>query len=147
MNGHPCGAPEVAPVPAPPANRRVTRSWRPAPESVPDARHHTRAVLGNWKLPAIIDDAEAIVSELFTNAVQASTGPSSTISLRLYADHDQLLIMVWDGSPQMPAARHASPDDIDGRGLMIVEALSDACGSAPSGDGGKTVWAKMLVER
>lgn len=134
-------------MPAPSANRRVTRRWRTAPESVPGARHHTRIVLGNWGLPAIMEDAEVIVSELLTNALQASTGDASMMSLRLFADHDHLLIMVWDGSPQMPAVRHASPDDIDGRGLMIVEALSDACGAAPSADGGKNVWARMLLNR
>jgi len=139
LNGHPCDAPELAPVPAP-ASRRVTRSWQTAPESVPDARHHVRTVLGNWELPAIIEDAEVIVSELVTNALQASAGNASTIGLRLFADHDHLLIMVWDGSPQMPAARHATPDDINGRGLMIVEALSDACGAARGVEGGKTVW-------
>jgi Histidine kinase-like ATPase domain len=145
LNGHPCDAPEIAPVPAPPASRRVTQSWRTAPESVPDARHHTRTVLGNWKLPAIIEDAEAIVSELLTNALQAAADDTSMISMRLFADHDHLLIMVWDGSPQMPAVRHASPDDIDGRGLMIVEALSDACGAAPGVEGGKTVWARIRL--
>jgi anti-sigma regulatory factor (Ser/Thr protein kinase) len=147
LNGHPCDAPEIAPVPAPPASRRVTRSRRAAPESVPDARHHTRTVLGNWGLPAIIEDAEVIVSELITNALQASTDDASMIGLRLFADHDHLLIMVWDGSPQMPAVRHASPDDVDGRGLVIVEELSDACGAAPDGDGGKTVWARMPLNR
>jgi hypothetical protein len=67
--------------------------------------------------------------------------------LRLFADHDHLLIMVWDGSLQMPAARHALPDDIDGRGLMIVEALSEACGAAPSIEGGKIVWARIRLNR
>jgi anti-sigma regulatory factor (Ser/Thr protein kinase) len=147
LNGHPCDAPELDPAPAPPANLRVTRSWRTTPQSVPDARHHTRTTLRNWELPAIIDDAEAVVSELVTNALQASADDASTISLRLFADHDHLLIMVWDGSPQMPAARHATPDDINGRGLMIVEALSDACGAAPGVEGGKTVWARMLLKR
>ena len=132
-------------MPAPPAKGRVTRSWRTAPESAPDARHHTRTVLGNWGLPAIVDDAEAIVSELFTNAVQASADDASTISLRLFVDHDHLLIMVWDGSARMPAVRHAAPDDIDGRGLMIVEALSDACGATPGVEGGKTVWARIRL--
>ena len=132
---------------APPASRRVTRSWRTAPESVPDARHLTRTALSSWELPAIIDDAEIIVSELLTNALQASADDVSTISLRLFADHNHLLIMVWDGSPQMPAARHALPDEIDGRGLMIVEALSNACGAARSVEGGKIVWARMLLNR
>jgi anti-sigma regulatory factor (Ser/Thr protein kinase) len=134
-------------VPVPSASRRVTRSWRTTSESVPGARHHTRTVLGDWGLLAVIEDAEVIVSELFTNALQASVGDASMIGLRLSADHDHLLIMVWDSSAQMPAARHASPADVDGRGLMIVEALSDACGTAPGVNGGKTVWVKMLLRR
>ena len=144
MNGHPCDAPEIAP--APPASRRVTRSWRTVPESVPGARHHARTVLRNWELPAITEDAELIVSELVTNAIEATADDASTITLRLYADHDHLLIMVWDGSTQMPATRRALPDDIHGRGLMIVEALSEACGTAPSIDGGKIAWARLCLD-
>ncbi len=145
MNGHPCDAPEIAP--APPASRRVTRSWRTVPESVPGARHHTRTVLRNWELPAITEDAELIVSELVTNAIEATADDMSMISLRLFADNEQLLIMVWDGSLQMPATWRALPDDIHGRGLMIVEALSNACGAAPSIDGGKIVWARLRLNR
>ena len=147
MNGHRCDAPEVSLAPALPASHRVTRSWRTAPESVPDARHHTRAVLSNWGLPAVVDDAEVIVSELFTNALQASDNDASVISMRLFADHNHLLIMVWDGNARMPALRNASPDEVDGRGLMIVEALSDACGAAPAVDAGKIVWARMILNR
>ena len=70
----------------------------------------------------------------------------SMISLRLFADNEHLLIMVWDGSLQMPATRRALPDDIHGRGLMIVEALSNACGAAHSIDGGKIVWARLRLD-
>jgi hypothetical protein len=73
-------------------------------------------VLGDWGLLAVVEDAEVIVSELFTNALQASVGDASMIGLRLSADHDHLLIMVWDSSAQMPAVRYASPADVDGRG-------------------------------
>src|ERR1022692_5050169 len=86
-----------------------------------------------------------IVSELLTNAHQALTDDASMISLRLLASQYQLLIMVWDGNPQLPVKKLAAPDDLDGRGLMIVEALSDACGAAPGLDGGKIVWARLLV--
>ena len=132
-------------MPAPSSTRRDTRSWRAVPGSVPDARCHTRTVLAHWGLLAIIDDAEVIVSELLTNAHQALTDDASMISLRLLASQHQLLIMVWDGNPQMPVKKMAAPDDLDGRGLMIVEALSDACGAAPGLDGGKIVWARLLV--
>jgi anti-sigma regulatory factor (Ser/Thr protein kinase) len=100
----------------------------------------------NWELPAIAEDAELIVSELVTNAIEATADDMSMISLRLFADNEHLLIMVWDGSQQMPATRRALPDDIHGRGLMIVEALSKACGAAPSIDGGKIVWARLCLD-
>ena len=67
------------------------------------------------------------------------------VGARPIASQYQLLIMVWDGNPQMPVKKLAAPDDLDGRGLMIVEALSDACGAAPGLDGGKIVWARLLV--
>ena len=105
------------------------------------------SIYTGFRTPPITEDAELIVSELVTNAIEATADDMSMISLRLFADNEHLLIMVWDGSPQMPAARHALPDEIDGRGLMIVEALSNACGAARSVEGGKIVWARMLLNR
>src|SRR2546430_14597646 len=44
------------------------------PSAVPCARLHTRQVLWEWQLSPLADTAELIVSELVTNAVQASAG-------------------------------------------------------------------------
>jgi anti-sigma regulatory factor (Ser/Thr protein kinase) len=92
-----------------------------------------------------MDDAELIVSELFTNAVHASDDQPTLVSLRLFAADRQLLIMVWDANPRMPVRRDPAPDDLDGRGLLIVDALADACGTTPGLDGGKIVWARLAI--
>jgi hypothetical protein len=46
----------------------------PLASAVPCARLHTRHLLWEWRLPAFNDTAPLIVSELVTNAVQASAG-------------------------------------------------------------------------
>src|SRR5258708_3936296 len=46
----------------------------PLPSAVPCARLHARAILWEWSLTAFHDTACLIVSELTTNAIQASAG-------------------------------------------------------------------------
>src|SRR6266567_5818044 len=44
------------------------------PGAVPCARLHTRQVLWEWGFAALVETIELIVSELVTNAIQASEG-------------------------------------------------------------------------
>ena len=49
------------------------RSWLARPAAVPKARLYTRTVLTGWHcFPGEVSAAEATVSELVTNAVEAS---------------------------------------------------------------------------
>ena len=121
---------------------RSIRSWLPHPTAVADARRHTRAVLTGWGLRSKADDAEMIVSELVTNALTASTA-DWTITLRLFSGTDSLLILVWDQSGELPEQRDPDDDEIGGRGLIVVEALSDAWGAVQGARGGKVVWARI----
>jgi len=95
------------------------------------------------------DSAELLVSELATNAVLASRRlDRPAIWLFLACDRAQLVILVRDFDPDTPAPRHASDDDESGRGLMLVEAISDRFGWDRPADGtpGKVVWAVMQCE-
>jgi anti-sigma regulatory factor (Ser/Thr protein kinase) len=127
------------------------------PSAVACARLHARTVLYEWSLASVADSLELVVSELVTNAVRASTGLDgrprydaktgmSSVCLRLSSNRTHVLIEVWDQDPRMPVSRAAGPDDESGRGLMLVEALSDrwGCGVPPGGDG-KVVWAELEV--
>jgi len=108
-------------------------------------------VLREWGLAALAEPAELVVSELVTNAVQASTGPAAlprigvpVVHLRLLADLRRVVVEVWDGNPEPPVAKQAAPDDESGRGLMLVEALCKRWGSeAVPARGGKVVWAEL----
>src|SRR6266568_3188590 len=114
-----------------------------APGAVPRARRHTRHMLAAWKLGHLADDAELVVSELLTDAVRATPGmpPAAPVALYLAAEHDRLTVMVWDACPQPPVRRPHDDDAVTGRGLEIIEALSDRCGSCVPDHGGKIVWA------
>jgi anti-sigma regulatory factor (Ser/Thr protein kinase) len=118
--------------------------------AVPSARLHARHVLSEWGLGALADDAEVVVSELVTNAVQASRAMThAAIRLWLATDRLQVVISVWDASPEPPTPIDAADDAENGRGLLLVEALSKqwdwfpAEPGSPSANGhhGKIVWA------
>ena len=117
--------------------------------AVPSARLHARHVLREWDLGDLGDDAELVVSELVTNGVQASRAMThAAIRLWLASDRAQVVICVWDASPQPPVRMDPGEDAGNGRGLLLVEAVSKQWGWSPAEPGGeadghhgKVVWA------
>ena len=108
------------------------------------ARAWTRQILWEWRLDDLSEAAEGIVSELTTNAVLASGQlVSPVIGLVLTFGRGELAILVRDFCPGIPEPRHADADDESGRGLLLVEYMSDRSGWRPPEDGtpGKVVWA------
>jgi anti-sigma regulatory factor (Ser/Thr protein kinase) len=108
------------------------------------ARLHVRHVLWEWDLARLAESAELLVAELTTNAVKASRAVTqpSPVRLWLVSDRVQILILVWDASPQPPVRANAGSEAEDGRGLMLVEAISARWGWYCRDDsGGKFVWA------
>lgn len=97
------------------------------PSAVPCARLHARQLLWEWSLTALSDSAELLVSELVTNAIAASQSPVQILPLRLWllVDRTQLLILVWDSSTRPPAPVNTGKDAERGRGLLLVEAISE----------------------
>jgi anti-sigma regulatory factor (Ser/Thr protein kinase) len=63
------------------------------------------------------------------------------VRLRLLSDGAQVLIVVWDANPQPPVRADAGEDDETGRGLVLVEAVSQRWDWSTTPDtGGKMVW-------
>jgi anti-sigma regulatory factor (Ser/Thr protein kinase) len=117
----------------------------PLPGAIPSARLHAVAVLHEWGLRDLADDAALIVSELMTNAAEASVAlpDRPPIALRLLASDRSLIIEAWDHSPRDLEPREPDADDESGRGLTVVAALSDRWGWERTGHHRKVVWAEL----
>ena len=109
------------------------------PGAVPCARLHTTAVLWEWGMESLVQAAELAVSELVTNAVRASiqarsAGPPGSpsglpvVELRLAGDRQRLLVEVSDHDPGPPVPTAVDPERDGGRGLLLVEAVSEQWG-------------------
>ena len=110
------------------------------------ARAWTRRILREWQLAGLSDSAELVVSELVTNALLGSLpldGP--LIRLTVALDQGELGIFVRDYCPGAPQPANAGDEDENGRGLLLVEAMSSRLGWYPPEDGapGKVVWAVL----
>lgn len=126
--------------PSPPREARVSLPVHPS--SSGRARRFVTSVLRSWRMPEMTDGAmELLTSELTTNAVRHA-GSAFTVAARY--DGERVRIEVDDCSPQPPEPRTPTDDDTGGRGLILVEALADAWGTAPL-PGGKRVWFELVV--
>jgi anti-sigma regulatory factor (Ser/Thr protein kinase) len=96
-----------------------------------------------WNMDSLIDNAALVVSELVTNAIKASWPVyQATVTLWLWADGRDLLIEVWDASPEPPKPA-VTPGVDGGHGLYLVAAYSKSWGYYPDGRCGKVVWAQL----
>jgi anti-sigma regulatory factor (Ser/Thr protein kinase) len=111
------------------------------------ARLHAINVLHEWGLGGLSDDAAMTVSELVTNAVNASTDLPGhpPVTLLLTASRTALRVEVADQRPLEPEPRDAAADDEGGRGLTVVAALSIRWGCERTGRQRKVVWAELAL--
>jgi hypothetical protein len=126
------------------------------PSAVPCARLHAKHMLWEWGLDSITDSVELIVSELTTNALAASVGligshhggqrvaGAPPVRLWLCSDKQRVLVQVWDGDDHFPEPQDVDPLAEGGRGLVLVESLSEEWGTyVPERSSGKVVWAYL----
>jgi anti-sigma regulatory factor (Ser/Thr protein kinase) len=112
----------------------TSRTFRCRPEAVPAARLFVRAALSDqpeW----IADAAELMASELATNCVRHA---HTDFELTVESD-GHIRVEVRDTGSGRPRLLSPAPRDESGRGLQIVEAMSDAWGVRSAADG-KAVW-------
>lgn len=91
----------------------------------------------------LLDDALLLISELVTNSVLHGGPP---IVLAIDCDGEGLRVRVRDGSADLPVPRAARQVDENGRGLSLVELLTDTWGVEPVSDEhgpGKEVWFEL----
>lgn len=132
-------------------DQEATITLPSAPASVTAARRYVTAVVTQWGMAHGSDAVESlrlIISELATNAVQHTGGqsPTFTVDLRLEGA-ERLSLGVTDSHPRRPQRLPPAVQQDNGRGLVIIRALSAESGGelsiTPTADGGKTVWVAL----
>jgi anti-sigma regulatory factor (Ser/Thr protein kinase) len=112
------------------------------PASVTEARVYVSDTL-DGVAPDVVQVVALLVSELATNSVHHA---SAGFTLDIEQTAERIRVAVSDVGPGTPRMRSPEPVESSGRGLQIVEALSDEWGYAPSSDGvGKTVWFEITA--
>ena len=115
---------------------RASRSFSHHPESVGAARRFTTEALAGVA-PDVRDAVELMVSELATNCIR-HTGAAFELTIVLAGG--QVRIEVTDRAGGTPTMRWPGPEEPTGRGLQIVNLLSEAWGVEELAATGKTVW-------
>jgi anti-sigma regulatory factor (Ser/Thr protein kinase) len=113
----------------------------PVPESVHRARRWFRKFAAPYYLACSIDDCVLMLSELVTNAILYGEAEESW-RVRVEWSRVGQALRVNVHNPGFPAdvrLRDPEANDAHGRGLLLVDALSDSWSAGPSRFGGTVV--------
>jgi anti-sigma regulatory factor (Ser/Thr protein kinase) len=110
------------------------RRFRCEPEAVTAARRFVRDVLSNQPLE-VKDAAELMASELTANCVRHAR---TDFELEIHAQ-EEIRIEVLDTGSGTPRLLSPTPEQPTGRGLRIVDKMSNAWGVREVNNG-KAVW-------
>jgi len=112
-------------------------------------REHVRVALRVWHLENLSDVAVLLASELATNAVRhAGAGRPFSVVVRRDRGPEGtpcVWVEVHDTASAVPRVVAAEDDDTTGRGLLLVESLSDGWESIPE-PGGKCVRFRLAMK-
>jgi anti-sigma regulatory factor (Ser/Thr protein kinase) len=113
------------------------------PTSAKVARDFLAEATCNRHEARVLDDAQLLVSELVGNAVRHGAPP---IEVEVSCVGAQTLqVRVRDAAEDGPRPRDADADAEGGRGLALVDMLSDDWGTDPDEDG-KSVWFRLRTD-
>ncbi|MFF5083301.1 ATP-binding protein [Actinoplanes sp. NPDC000266] len=115
------------------AQRSLRFDVEAGPQAPGDARHRVVTCLREWGFGdgGWLDAVAVVVSEVVTNAVQHGGGHLIAVAVDAYAA--RVTLSVADASAVVP--RRREPDDRGGRGLLLLDALTDRWYVADEGDG------------
>ncbi|WNI19886.1 ATP-binding protein [Actinacidiphila sp. ITFR-21] len=125
---------------ADPAARECSLDLEAHPYRIQQIRRIVSAQLRYWRLDPLVDAASTGISELLAN-VHRHARPDKRCAVKLSLAPDRLLVAVTDHDPRLPHLGPMEPSATTGRGLAMVEAMSDSWGTdlLPD-DAGKVVW-------
>jgi anti-sigma regulatory factor (Ser/Thr protein kinase) len=126
--------------------RVATRTSHPNAQSVGTARDFGLATLRRWTVADRADDIAIVLSELLTNALRhGADHPAHPVRVALVQPARFVLVVVADPGRQVPVLKEPDYLAESGRGLHVVNALSDTWGCTMPTDAGKAVWALFSV--
>ncbi|MDW4902876.1 ATP-binding protein [Streptomyces californicus] len=132
----------VTTTPRPTGHPGYSETLPREPESAAIARRLVRTALATWGLEDQIDTATVVMTELVSNAVDHGRFASIRVIVSRPTD-TRLRLGVVDRSKVLPMMQtHSGPDEIRGRGLLIVDNLTDRWGTDLY-RWGKQVWAEL----
>ncbi|WP_066934147.1 SpoIIE family protein phosphatase [Streptomyces sp. NBRC 110611] len=122
---------------------RFRRHVAPAdPEGLSAARHMIRAAVRAWGAAERAEEIELVADELITNALVHTDG-GAVVHIRMpHSVERRLRLEVEDHSSSLPRRREPGESGVSGRGLLLVDRLTDVWGVEPRG-GGKCVWCEF----
>jgi Histidine kinase-like ATPase domain len=113
----------------------------PPVHALPDTRERVAVVLAEWGLTGeAVEPTLLVVTELLSNAAEHGHGPGW---LALELADGSVHIEVRDDAPEPPHLRPPDPLQVRGRGLQLVEALSQW--GWTDDPPGKVVWADVTT--
>ena len=102
------------------------------PAAPAEARRRVRDAIRSWQVPVDLDAALLLTSELVTNAIRHEAGQAGQgaqpVMLAIASSRGRLRVDVHDTSRSLPAVAEVPADAETGRGLLLVETLSDEWG-------------------
>jgi anti-sigma regulatory factor (Ser/Thr protein kinase) len=123
---------------------RTSQEFSNAPLEIGSARNFVSETLVGVAQEAI-EDTCLMVSELATNCVRHT---SSRFVVRIDQMAESLRVEVADGGGGEPVLRPIQMTEPGGRGLRIVQSLSDQWGVIPSSaTSGKLVWFTLALPK
>ncbi|MEO3978343.1 ATP-binding protein [Streptomyces sp. CAU 1734] len=125
-------------------SRHCTVELQALPSRIRQVRRIVSAQLRYWHLDPLIDQAALGVTELLTN-VHRHAEPDKMCVVDIELLTDRLTVSVHDHDPRLPAVPADDLYATSGRGLSLIEAVSEQWGVRPRGETGKTVWFTLTT--
>ncbi|KUN79309.1 hypothetical protein AQJ66_28755 [Streptomyces bungoensis] len=140
-------APDPLASGAAPAGPAAAFDLPAVPASVGTARRVLRDLLAAWGVAEDTrDDTVLVASELVTNALVHAAGERIACRVRRSAGRVRVEVEDQNRGSVRPVPRQSGPDDQNGRGLFLVDALTADWGvTVAPGRPARIVWAELTT--
>jgi anti-sigma regulatory factor (Ser/Thr protein kinase) len=116
------------------SHRHFLLPFEAVPETVGQLRHMAGLQLATWGAAHLTDAVTLAVSELATNVIR-HVGEGAPAALVMETRDDVIRLELHDTGAAMPHAQHSGPEDLQGRGLALVSAVSAGWSATPTPTG------------